>query len=437
VFCTIFIYVALYLFTLIPVKSDFLNPIEDIFNDFEWTDIAFSKFHEQQPADTNITLVNIGILPRAEIAKMIFILNQYEPKVIGIDAFFRRLKPDYPGADSAILAYHDSTGQWNPTLAHGSDSLLMAAFANTQNLVLVSELEIWDSVQGQYRDLKTSHPAFTQFSKTGFANMKLTQGAKENEDFRVAREFKSVEKVHDSINYCFPLKLAEIYNKSSKKRLLDRGSEYEIINYRGNIYGENRVYTAIDYNDLLEGNFDPSIIKGKIILLGFMGQDRVDLTSKVWGEDKFFTPLNSKYIGKAYPDMYGVVVHANVISSILYGNFINFNPEWLDFCIGIFFAFINVVLFYYIKRNHDALFDVSTKVIQLAEFLMITFLIDVYIFSKFNYKINISVGIVAMILSAELLEVYLGAAKPLVFKLLYALKLPIPYGGEPEEKHSH
>ncbi|MBY0426216.1 MAG: hypothetical protein K2Q22_11310, partial [Cytophagales bacterium] len=117
----------------------------------------------------------------------------------------------------------------------------------------------------------------------------------------------------------------------------------------------------------------------------------------------------------------------NVISSILYSNYIDNNPEWLDFCIGIFVVFINVLLFYYIKRNHDALFDVSTKVIQLVEFVLITYIIDVYIFTYYHLKINISVGVVGMILSAELLEVYLGAAKPLVFKLLRLVKIPIPF----------
>ncbi len=70
--------------------------------------------------------------------------------------------------------------------------------------------------------------------------------------------------------------------------------------------------------------------RDKIVLIGYVG-DRIDIDT---GEDKFFTPLNSKYIGKANRDMYGIVVHANIISTILNGHYIRVMPDWLMHLIG-------------------------------------------------------------------------------------------------------
>ena len=76
---------------------------------------------------------------------------------------------------------------------------------------------------------------------------------------------------------------------------------------------------------------DLSFIKDKIVLLGFMG---INLNDKTF-EDIFFTPLNERYAGKSFPDMYGVVIQANIISMILNKKYINTMPQvakYFDCC---------------------------------------------------------------------------------------------------------
>ena len=48
----------------------------------------------------------------------------------------------------------------------------------------------------------------------------------------------------------------------------------------------------VPFLDILTDNFDPETIKGKIVLMGFIGNPIY--TGE--GEDKFYTPLNKKYL---------------------------------------------------------------------------------------------------------------------------------------------
>ena len=83
------ILVLLFLWTIID-SIDLFNPFDDVLEDFDYTDLYFSKFKSSQlPTDTNIFIVNIGELNRMELAMMINTLQNFEPKVIGVDAVFK------------------------------------------------------------------------------------------------------------------------------------------------------------------------------------------------------------------------------------------------------------------------------------------------------------------------------------------------------------
>ena len=55
--------------------------------------------------------------------------------------------------------------------------------------------------------------------------------------------------------------------------------------------------------------------------------------------------MNERPAGRTYPDMYGIVVHANVISMILRRDYIHDAPSWLNILISILVAYFNVALF--------------------------------------------------------------------------------------------
>ncbi|MEQ8303170.1 MAG: CHASE2 domain-containing protein [Cytophagales bacterium] len=361
---------------------DVLDPIGDALKDVETTDIVFSQFRGETNADDNIVLVNIGLLPRAGIAEQINIINKFKPKVVGLDCFFADPK--------------DPIG----------DSLLAAAIANTENIVLASKLAECGEGKGECDTLIGSNPLFTQYaSSLGFAN--LISDAKSQDQFKTNRTFTSNEKVRGEVQNAFSVELAKYYEPEKVKKLLSRNNNYEVINYRG--YGRlGGKFFSLDVSDVFMENFDPSIIKDKIVIFGFLGNDFEDHS---W-EDKYYTPLNENYAGRTNPDMFGVTIHANIIAMILNEDYINVMSEWQSILAGIFLCFINVYLFTVIYMKKQLWYDGMTKLIQIVEVILILFLIIV-IFHEFQYKLNITLGIVAVLLAGDALEVYQGVIKNL------------------------
>lgn len=396
ILATGFILVAFFAFSLIPFDNlDSFNPVSKMMGDFEFSDIAFSnsELRRDTEVDTNITLINLppAHYGRAAIARQLQIINGCRPAVIGIDAFFRKLKT---GTEEELMA----------------DMALAQAIDGAENIVLVSELTDFNESTNSFDSLKTSHPVFTAPALTGYANMELEQGAVDNLDFRVSRTVVPFEKAAGTHHNSFAAEICRVYRPAAFEELKKRDLKSEIINYRGNAIGDNRKFATIDWNDLENGNFDTSLIAGKAVLMGFMGTPTLDLSPTVYGEDKFFTPLNPNYVGKAYPDMYGIVVHANILSMYLHGNYINHTPRWFSISAGIFLIFINIIFFSFVSRKFPSWYDVTTKTAQLVELILLSYLV-IQSINLFNVKIDLTLGIVGIALAADLLEIYESGVK--------------------------
>jgi CHASE2 domain-containing sensor protein len=374
--CTLFIFAFLGLLSSIPVQSDVLNPVQSTFDDFELTDIVFSKLRPDTlyKADTNIVLVNIGRLDRAGIAEEIKIINRFKPKVIGIDAAFRFPK------------------------SLESDTALAQALAGVNNLVLVSGIHQFNEETRQYDTLETSHPMFNRHGVTGFANLIV-----ESDDYyKSCRSFSPKEKVRGQTELAFPVKVAQVYQPTVVKPFLERDNTYEHINYRGNFTSGS--FYALDVADIFDPDMEESLqmlVKDKIVLMGFMGENFQSRTL----EDKLYTPLNENYVGKAHPDMFGVVVHANTISMILRQEYIDEAPVAAEIGIAIALCFFNVVLFTFIMHHFGDWYDSLTIVLQLMQTCIIMYVV-VALFYVLNLKINLTLALAAVLLSSNALELY-------------------------------
>lgn len=366
---TLFIFVCLGLLSLIPVQSDLLNPVSAAFDDFELTDVVFSKLRPDPPADTNIVIVNIRDLNRAGVAEQINIINRYRPKVVAVDAAYRQPK--------------DAAG----------DSALAKAFAEVDNLVLVSGMQKFNEQTGQYDTLETSHAMFNQHAVTGFANMII----EDNDVYKVVRTFSPKEKICGKTELAFFTKIAQVYKPEAAEKFLKRNNGFEIINYKGNY---NKFYT-LDVDDIFDPDMDLSFIEGKIVLMGFIG-DRIGARTL---EDKFYTPLNENYIGRAHPDMFGVVIHANATSMILREEYINEVNDFIEIVIAVALCFINVAFFTYIINNLGDWYDSITILTQLIEACLIGYTVLV-LFDVFGLKINLTLALAAVLISSNVLEIY-------------------------------
>ncbi len=407
VLATIFVFVVIWAISGIADLNifDALNPIAESIEDTQLTDYAFSTLRvEDPPIDEDIVLVNIGDLPRALIGKQIEILSSMDPKIIALDMIF---------------SCHQGTDSLNCPQAYDtlSNTILANAIANTKTMVLANKL--WQSNQLLAREANTEKQDSIEFtdqilrgnSYQGFVN--LPTGAEHQEDLKICREFVPTVNVSGSQELAFSVRIAMLFDSVKTKRFLERGNEEEIINYRGNIidwHGASTYpgrYFVLDYDQVLDtSSYVPSMIKDKIIIMGFLGSDLRDTS---W-DDKFFTPLNKKLGGRARPDMYGPVIHANIVSMILTEDYIDTLKMWHRYAIAIILCFLNIALFAYIFQKLPLWFDTMTIVLQLIELILFALLMP-YVLYWYHFELEISMAMAALALAGPCFEIYISVIK--------------------------
>lgn len=373
---------------------DILEPIEKTFiqstNDYELTDYVFARLKEPKPVDDRITLVNIGVVPRPVIAEILNIVNKHQPEFVGVDTFFRVDK--------------DSLG----------DAKLEEAFKNTQNLVLVNKL-LYNPETDSFDSLDVSVSKFARHAQFGFANL-VAPGAESQNDLEKTRGFPIRENANGFLLKAFSIKLVELFDPERAAKFLARNNDVEIINYSGNIIGTpgrlSTRFRAIDVNEILEESFDPDLIEGKIIILVFLGESIGDTFST---EDKYLTPLHEEYDEKGEPNMFGAVIHANIVSMILDEDYINFPSNALMNSIIISILFVNVLVFSYFYHLIPQWYHGTTKLIQVIEIVVLMYIM-IYSFHYFNYDLYLWSSIAHVALVGDSLEVYYGILKKLFSK---------------------
>jgi len=385
---TLFIISLILFFNFFRFFAEFslFDPIGDAIGDVEMTDLVFSSIRETPEIDQNVILVNIGDLSRREIARELKIINEYDPAIIGIDSYFWSLKEDSLG-----------------------DILLKRSLSDIENLVLVNKL-VYNKLTETYDSVRYSHPFFN-LGESGFAN--LESNAVNQYDFKVCRSFPPKVTIKGEVIPSFSVKIVEAYSEDKAQKFLDRGNDYETINYRGNIidYGQTKYggrYTALDVVDVFQRRFKPELIKDKIVIFGYLGDNFSD---RSW-EDKFFTPLNVKYAGRSNPDMFGAVIHANIVSMILNEDYIDKQSQNSSIITAIIICFITVYIFTWIYRRLPQWYDGLTKTMQLL-LVLILLSSNVFIFHVFSFKVNLTLAVIMVALSGDSLEVFYGLIKNL------------------------
>ena len=388
---------------------DAFDPIGQALNDFELTDYAFSNIREDPLVDDRILLVNIGNIPRAAIAEQIRIISQYKPRVIGIDGFF-----------NCEGGLRDTVNC--PQLLDTMGNLLLSnAIAEAGNVVLVSKLlqstPLYKSgVFDKWDSLEYSDTVFQQFAHAGYAN--LATDAEYQDDVKICRSFFPSMDVKGADELAFGVRIAMLYDSVATKKFLERNKDEELINFRGNVEMQDVrlaaikskdlhttkypvMFFALDVDQVFRHEFFPELIKDKIVIFGFLGDRFGD---PAWN-DKFFTPLNKKVAGRANPDMFGVVIHANIVSMILDGDFIDELQEWHKYIIAFIFCYFNIALFFYINSRFPVWFDSVSLIIQVAQILLLMGF-TVWIFAHSAFKLDLTLTIFAIALAGPTFEFY-------------------------------
>lgn len=373
---------------------DVMDPIGDAFSDMEFTDVYFSQLLDDPVADQNVVMVNVGLESRAGIAILLDSISKHGPAVIGVDLIF-----DYMSQDTL------------------GDFMLSEALGRVENLVMVNKLsQTYGNYSEEFDSLEMSHPLFLWNADHAFAN--LITDADVQEDLKMCREFPPKFVMADGEeHWSFGVKLSSYMDSVKALKFLDRDYEVETVNYRGNVldYGATKFgnkYFALDVWDVYDGNFVPEIIKDKIVIFCFLGEELGDRENF---EDKFFTPLNETYIGRAFPDMYGGVIHANIVSMILNEDYIYALSKTQQWAIAIVMLFLNMMVFTWIYKKLPKWYDGITKLIQLGQLLAFIYIM-IYAMDFYSLKLDLTYTLFVVALSGDGLEVFFGVFKNILSK---------------------
>ena len=409
-YITSFVFFMMWVVSIITDLKLFsaFDTISQAFADTQLTDYAFNKLREDPVVDDRIVLVNIGSLPRRDIAREIQIISQYKPKVIGFDGFF-----------NCEGGLRDSVNC--PQLLDTLGNLLLSdAIKEAGNVVLGEKLmqtrKLAQIDTDEVDSLEFSDPMFNDYSKEGFVT--LPTDSTHQEDVKLCRSIFPKMMVNGKRELAFSVQIAMMYDSVKANKFLTRDHEEEIINFRGNIevrqlrvhsYKDSLTSTTnfgtmffvVDHDALLSGDFSPDLFKNKIVMMGFLGDYVGD---SAW-EDKFFTPLNKKLGGRANPDMFGLVIHANAVAMILNEDYVNEISEWLQYIIAFVVCLLTVALFYVIDEKLPIWYDALSVIIQIAQIAIIMVII-VMVFNKISLKLDLSITLAATALVGPCYDIY-------------------------------
>jgi CHASE2 domain-containing sensor protein len=373
------------------------DTIGQALKDFELTDYAFSRLRPDPLVDERIVIVNIGNLSRREVAQQIRIINQFKPRVIGIDAFFNCEGGLRDTVNCAALL--DTLG--NLMLASSiseAGNVVLAEKLLQSNKLAITDSDLSDS-------LEHSDPLFLPHAKEGFVT--LPTDASYQGDVKICRSVWPTYPVKDKTELAFSTQIAMQYDSVKTREYLRRGKGEELLNFRGNVevlqlriksYKDTltntsnypTMFNVIDVGQLERGEVLGELFKDRIVIMGYLG---AYLGEPTW-EDKFFTPLNKKVAGRANPDMFGVIVHANAVAMILNGDFINNFPDWLLYTIAFVTCILTVALLIVIDARLPSWFDALSFFVQVV-LIWLVGLIIIQAFTLGSLKLDLSLTLAA------------------------------------------
>lgn len=330
-------------------------------NDFHITDMYYQiRDAQAEPLEEEIVLVNVSSLSREGVAREIFKLAQYQPKVIALDIIFK--------------GERDSVG----------DGLLQYVLMNVPNVVLIGESHKKSDASGD--SLVLSHPMFSNFTHHGIGENII--------DANVGRRMQKTYHFADGDSSLhFAAQIAMLYDSARAQTFLDRKNAQENIYFLGNIpsYDENpkpSKFSVLDVDDVMQENFTPDLIEGKIVLMGYLGEYAGD---PYIIEDKFFSPLKAYIPVKTAPDMFGVVFHANTISMILNQRFIDQLSPKEESQLAFTVCLINILIFLLIlwgkhTRQWFLILSVLIIVLEIGSYPQIA----LYLFDEYKYLAELS-----------------------------------------------
>ncbi len=324
---------------------------------WRWMDF-FQKAEGVCIPDTNFVIIDVGHLSRAQIAMLLQRVAAQRPRAIVMDLYFAYRQE--PGADSLLRE-------------------TLCQVAAMIPLYLPSDIED-AAAPGEQPSTPVSDPFFAACTRKAFANL-LYQESLGGRIVRYARLYhKASTSIEPSLAWA-----AALHLDSAR---LSGGTipPAPPIRYRGNI----SCFYFFTGKDLITDTLPLPVLSQKALFIGF-----ADPLYK-YTEDLFFSPLGVRPFTLTTPDMYGVVIHANIASMLYHQNFWKQFPPALVYLIaGLGFMLLGLFAdagarYVYIR-------------VRLAQIVLMLILgVSFAFLSRHGYWVDAEVAFLALLIGGEI-----------------------------------
>lgn len=281
------------------------------------------KFYQQRPINQNIVIIKIDNESIQEIgrwpwdrdihADLINKLNDFQPKVIGLDIAF----PEYSKEKNKDLMLAQA-------IKSAGNVIVPLEFSLDKNKV-INILEPIPEIKTTAKDL-------------GYSNTPLDNDG-------IFRRILSVIQ-DDEIYRPFFLKIAQHYlDKDTIRIILDKQGKM-IVNFAAKPYS----FPMYSYKDILGGKVDLNVFKDKIVLIGATASDL---------HDEQITPVSNTV------PMPGVEIHANAINTVLQQMFLIEQTDMSVIVTIIILCLLIVFIVAFLKPIKSSLIVLSVLLIYL------------------------------------------------------------------------
>lgn len=363
---TLLIFLLFWVISFFPFRFELIKPIRQGLHDFDIYDLYFSgKNTGKRTKDSNIVIVQLADT-RQEIATQLELVGRCKPAVIGMDIVFAA-PSENPANDTALLrqAEENTAIRWATVLREDS----------AHNLYLL---------QSFFR--------LNEGSNFGFINFP-------GKPYYTIRNFLPRKKINSDTLLAFPAEIVRSFDAAKFEKFDRRNKKLEAINYKGNLESYTNI-TSTELGFLYRTGQLENKLNGKIVLMGYFHREAPYVL-----EDLHFTPLNERTAGKSHPDMYGVVIHANIISMILNEDYITVKSSLFSTILALVFTYLLTlyILHRYKVKKHPS--HGAFILLQIMLIIILTYLF-LMIFNWFNIQVPLMPIILSIVISVEMIGLY-------------------------------
>lgn len=321
-------------------------------HDFNITDFynIIADRRQVRELDRDIVILDIKDATREDVAVILDVLPELEPRAVGLDVMF-----DVP---------------------HDDDSLLLAAIAKLPDMVMIVDME-----GDRERGASTFHIQDRSFffddmpGRTyGASNMPTKYAG------GVVRQFVTDFPIKDS-GTAMPSFAAAVAAKASPEAaeaLRKRGNRLETINY------PSRTFTVIPWQDLA---YHADELRDRVVLIGAMNVP----------SDMHATPPQKM--------MSGIEIHAHTVSTILGGRYLNPVGQTGNMAMAFALCFALAFIHVSIRTSYKAL------VLRILQIVLLYYIIRIgyHFFIDRSIIINFSYTLLMMTFVLFACDIWLGA----------------------------